>query len=144
MQNNALDQDVELGTIRRELYVDAPPEVVFEVVSEPRHVIEWWADAATYRAVPGSTGTVSFGPVDQGGKVVTLTVVESVPPRKFSFRWTHAAEEEAGAANSLLATFELVPPGAGTLLKFSETRFRGRGWEAGRPPAHHPHPATRL
>jgi hypothetical protein len=31
--------------------------------------------------------------------------------------------EVATAANSLLATFDLIPSGAGTLLRFSETGF---------------------
>ena len=130
MQRPNLRHDGELGSIQRELFVDAPPEVVYEVVSNPRHVTEWWADAATYRAVPGSTGTISFGDVDEGGNVMTLIVVEAVPPRTFSFRWTHDAEEAADVGNSLLVTFELVPSGAGTVLKFSETGFRERGWEA--------------
>jgi uncharacterized protein YndB with AHSA1/START domain len=130
MQSQNLSQDAELGSIERELFIDAPPEVVFEVISDPRHVAEWWADAATYQAVPGSTGTISFGPVDDGGKVVTLTVVEAVRPKTFSFRWTHDAEEAAHVGNSLLVTFEVVPSGTGTLLKFIETGFREMGWEA--------------
>jgi uncharacterized protein YndB with AHSA1/START domain len=130
MQSRNLDQDVELGSIKRELFIDAPPHVVFDVVSDPRHVAEWWADAATYHAVPGSTGTICFGTVDDGGKVVTLTVVEAVRPRTFSFRWTHDAEEAADVGNSLLVTFELVPSGTGTVLKFTETGFREMGWEA--------------
>jgi hypothetical protein len=30
----------------------------------------------------------------------------------------------------LLVTFELEPSGGGTLLRFSETGFREKGWEA--------------
>jgi uncharacterized protein YndB with AHSA1/START domain len=130
MQSQNLRQDVELGSIERELFIDAPPEVVFEVVSDPRPVAEWWADAATFQALPGSTGMISFGTVDDGGKVATLTVVEAVRPKTFSFRWTHDAEEAADVGNSLLVTFELVPSGTGTVLKFVETGFREMGWEA--------------
>jgi uncharacterized protein YndB with AHSA1/START domain len=131
MQNRSLRHDVELGSIERELFIDAPPEIVFEVVSDPRHVAEWWADAATFQAVPGSTGTISFGTADHdGGKVVALTVVEAVRPRTFSFRWTQDADEAADVGNSLLVTFELVPSGTGTVLKFVETGFREMGWEA--------------
>jgi uncharacterized protein YndB with AHSA1/START domain len=130
MQSRNLRQDAELGSIESELFIDAPPEVVFEVISDPRHVAEWWADAADYQAVPGSTGTISFGTVDDGGKVVTLTVVEAVRPRTFSFRWTHDAQDAADVGNSLLVTFELVPSGTGTALKCTETGFREMGWEA--------------
>ena len=62
--------------------------------------------------------------------VVAFTVVEVQPPTRFSFRWTHPAGEEAVEGNSLLVTFELVPQGAGTLVRFRETGFRERGWTA--------------
>lgn len=130
MVNGRPAQDVELGSIARELFVDAPPEVVYEVISDPEHVVQWWSDTATYEAVIGSTGTLSFGDAADGGHVVTLTVVEAIRPSTFSFRWTHDAQEAAAAGNSLLVTFELVAVDGGTLLKFTETGFREMGWEA--------------
>ena len=51
------------------------------------------------------------------------------PPRTFSFRWTHPADEVAAVGNSLLVTFDLTPSGSGTLLKMTETGFREMGWE---------------
>ena len=80
-------------------------------------------------AVVGSEGEILFADAD-GGKVEAFTVVEMQPPTLFSFRWTHPAGEEAVEGNSLLVTFELVPHGEGTLLRFRETGFRERGWEA--------------
>jgi len=118
---------VELGTIERELYIEARPEVVFQVVSDPAHVAQWWPDEASYEAVVGSVGEVLFANPD-GGKVEALTVVDLQPPDRFSFRWTHPAGEEAVEGNSLLVTFELVPRGNGTLLRFRETGFREQGW----------------
>jgi len=120
---------MEFGTIEREIYVEAPPEIVFEVVSSPDHVKQWWPDDARYDASPGSTGEIVFGDPDAGGAVVALTVVEARPPRTFSFRWTHPAQEVAAEGNSLLVTFELTPSRGGTLLKMTETGFREMGWE---------------
>jgi uncharacterized protein YndB with AHSA1/START domain len=120
---------MELGTIERELYVEATPEVVFEVVSDPDHVKQWWSDDARFETVVGSEGEILFADAD-GGKVEALTVVEVQPPTRFSFRWTHPAGEEAVEGNSLLVTFELVAQGEGTLLRFRETGFRERGWAA--------------
>ena len=37
---------MELGSIEREVFVDAAPEIVFDVVSSPEHVKEWWPDDA--------------------------------------------------------------------------------------------------
>jgi uncharacterized protein YndB with AHSA1/START domain len=121
---------VEFGTIEREIYVEASPEVVFEVVSTPEHLKEWWPDDARFDPVPGSDGEIVFGDPDAGGTVVAFTVVDARPPRSFSFRWTHRAGEVAASGNSLLVTFDLAPSGDGTLLRMTETGFRERGWEA--------------
>ena len=63
-------------------------------------------------------------------KVQAVTVVEADPPRRFSFRWVHEEHEVAAPDNSLLVTFDLLPSGDGTLLRFQETGFRELGWEA--------------
>jgi uncharacterized protein YndB with AHSA1/START domain len=121
---------MELATIEREIFVEASPEVVFDVVSSPDHVRQWWPDDARYDPTPGSTGEIVFGERDAGGTVVSITVVEALPPRSFSFRWTHPADEQAGEGNSLLVTFDLTPSRGGTLLRMTETGFREMGWEA--------------
>ena len=121
---------MEQGTIERELYIEAAPEVVFEVVSDPGHLQEWWPDEARYEPTPGSTGDIVFGDRDRGGTVVPFTVVDARPPRSFTFRWTHPAGEAAAEGNSLLVTFDLTPSGTGTLLRMTETGFREIGWEA--------------
>jgi uncharacterized protein YndB with AHSA1/START domain len=120
---------MEFGTIEREIYVEAPPEVVFEVVSSPDHLTQWWPDEAHYEAVPGSSGEIVFGDPRAGGAVVAFTVVDARPPAAFSFRWTHPAGSVAAHGNSLLVTFELTPRGPGTLLRMTETGFREMGWE---------------
>lgn len=120
---------MELGTIEREVYIEASPEIVFEVVSSPDHLKQWWPDDARYDPTPGSTGEIVFGDRDAGGAVVAFTVVDAVPPRTFSFRWTHPAGEVAAEGNSLLVTFDLTPSAGGTLLKMTETGFREMGWE---------------
>ena len=121
---------MEFGSIEREIFVDASPEVVFEVVSSPDHLQQWWPDEAHYERVPGSTGEIVFGERGAGGQVVSFAVVEAQPPRTFSFRWTQPAGEPAVAGNSLLVTFDLTPARGGTLLKMTESGFREMGWEA--------------
>jgi uncharacterized protein YndB with AHSA1/START domain len=130
MSNQRLQEDrMELGTIAREVYIEASPEVVFEVVSSPDHLKEWWPDDARYDPAPGSAGEIVFGERDAAGTVVAFTVVDARPPRTFSFRWTHPAAEVAAEGNSLLVTFDLAPSRGGTLLTMTETGFREMGWE---------------
>ncbi|TWP36258.1 polyketide cyclase [Leekyejoonella antrihumi] len=121
---------MEFGTIEREMYIDATPDIVFEVVSRPEHVKKWWPDDARYEAVPGAVGEIVFGDAEGGGQAVALSVVDVQPPWRFAFRWTQPADETAAEGNSLLVTFELTAAGDGTLLRFNETGFREMGWEA--------------
>lgn len=122
-------ENTELGTIKRELFIEASPEIVFDVVSEPEHLKEWWPDDARYEPTPGSTGEIVFGDPDADGGVAAFSVVEVIPPHTFSFRWTHPGGEIAAEGNSLLVTFELTPRDGGTSLRMTETGFREMGWE---------------
>src|SRR3954467_7883338 len=112
---------MEFGTIEREVHIDAAPEIVFQVVSSPEHLREWWPDEARYEPVPGSVGEIVFGDPAAGGGVAACTGdpragggvgsfpgVAVEPPRRFAFRWTHPADEVAGEGNSLMVTFDLV------------------------------------
>lgn len=121
---------MEYGSIEREIRVDASPEVVFEVVSRPEHLREWWPDDATLDPVPGGVGELRWNADDSGSSmVVPMTVIEAVPPRLFSFRWAYDPSVIGGPSNSFLVTFELVPSGAGTIVRLTETGFREQGWE---------------
>src|SRR5690349_1168068 len=102
---------MEFGTIEREIYVEASPEIVFQVVSSPDHLKQWWPDEARESELVFGTDAVGF------------TVVAARPPTTFTFRWTHPVGQSATAGNSLLVTFELTPKGGGTLLRMTESGF---------------------
>ena len=122
---------MEYGSIERELRIDAAPAVVYEVISAPEHIREWWPDEVEIDPVAGGAGSLTFGdPASPDAKVQALTVVEAKPPHRFAFRWVYDEGQSAAPYNSLLVTFDLVPDGDGTLLRFRETGFRERGWEA--------------
>ena len=121
---------MEYGTIDREIHIDASPATVFDVITSPEHLKEWWPDEAVIEPTPGARGELVFGDrASADAQIPQVTVVDAVPPRLFSFRWTHAEGEEARDGNSLLVTFELTPDGAGTRLHMTETGFREMGWE---------------
>ncbi|MET7688941.1 SRPBCC domain-containing protein [Streptomyces sp. NPDC005483] len=120
---------MEFGTVEREIHIDASPQVVYDVVSSPEHLREWWPDEAEFSAVPGGTGRIGFGDCSQDGTWMQFAVVDAVPPRLFSFRWTHEEGEPAALGNSNLVVFELEPAGTGTLLRMTESGFRERGWD---------------
>jgi uncharacterized protein YndB with AHSA1/START domain len=119
---------MEYGSIERELYIEASPEIVFEVVSRPEHLREWWPDDARLDPVPGAAGELVFAD-PESVMVVPITVVEAVPPRLFSFRWAYDPSLVPDTSNSFLVTMELEPSGTGTTLRFTEIGFREQGWE---------------
>ena len=115
MQN--LDS-AELGTIEREVYVDAAPEVVYEVVSRPEHIAHWFPDEAAYEPVPGATGTIAFQMPD-GRVVETIAIVEAQPPRRLVIRWRHKNRPELEAEGDSLCTMELEPNGSAVKLSIT-------------------------
>ncbi|WP_353950459.1 SRPBCC family protein [Knoellia sp. S7-12] len=118
---------MEFGTLERQVHVEASPEVVFDVVSRPEHIREWWSDDASLDdVVPGAVGEVVWG---ERAQVESFTVVEVDRPHRFSFRWVISEGEAATQGNSLLVTFDLEPSATGTTLRLTETGFRERGWE---------------
>ncbi len=119
---------MEHGTIERDIHIDASPEVVFEVVSRPEHIREWWPDDARLEPVPGAPGELVWRD-DETGETTTvaMAVVEVDPPRRFSFRWCFTEPDRAG--QSLLVTFDLVPVDGGTRVRMTEAGFREMGWE---------------
>jgi uncharacterized protein YndB with AHSA1/START domain len=122
---------MEYGSIERVVHIAASPEVVFEVVSRPEHLREWWPDEADLEPVPGAVGQLVWrDEATAEAQVVPITVVDAEPPRRFSFRWVYPEGEVASHGNSLLVTFELTPSGAGTEVRLTEVGFRERGWEA--------------
>ena len=115
-------------TIEREITVDASPEVVYEVVSSPEHIAQWWSDHADFEPVVGSTGTLVWGePGSQDHGVNVLTIVDAQPPRRFAFRWCYPPDEAAAGDNSCLVTFEITPGADGTTLRLVETGFTAQG-----------------
>ncbi|MCB0894802.1 MAG: SRPBCC domain-containing protein [Nocardioides sp.] len=120
---------MEHGRIEREIHIDASPEVVFDVVSNPVHVRQWWPDEADYAPEPGGAGRIGFRQGDGSVGWAQIEVVDAVPSRLFSFRWTHPEGEAAGPGNSMLVVFELEARRNGTVLRMTETGFRERGWD---------------
>jgi uncharacterized protein YndB with AHSA1/START domain len=129
---------MEHGSIERDLHIDASPEVVFEVLSSPEYIRDWWSAETDFEPVAGATSRFTWTDEKTGGtQSAPFTVVEADPPRRFSFRWTYDDGQPAGPGNSLLVTFELTPADGGTMVRFRETGYRERGWEAAVLEAHY-------
>jgi uncharacterized protein YndB with AHSA1/START domain len=121
---------MEYGSIDREFHVDASPDVVFDVISSPEHIREWWSADAIVEPQVGFVGELAWADGDTPrAHVAPFTVVTADRPHIFAFRWVYEDGVEPAPGTSLLVTFELAPSGAGTHVKFSESGFREMGWE---------------
>jgi uncharacterized protein YndB with AHSA1/START domain len=121
---------MEYGTIEREVHIAASPEVVFDVVSRPEHIRNWWSAETEIEPVPGSSSELTWRD-EASGRVdrVPIAVIDVQPHQLFSFRWTQEPGETPTPSNSLLVTFRLTPSAEGTVLRMTESGFRERGWE---------------
>jgi uncharacterized protein YndB with AHSA1/START domain len=115
--------------LKREIVIEATPEIVWDAVTEPEQMALWFGDAVEFDLRPGGTGTMTWRP---GGRAteqleepltIPLQIEQIDPPRLFSFRWTHPADAEATPHNSLLVEFTLVPEGDATRLRVVESGF---------------------
>jgi uncharacterized protein YndB with AHSA1/START domain len=104
--------------------IDAPPGVVWEVITEAEHISGWFSDSVEIDLRPGGRIVLVWL-----GNHTEHGVVEQVdPPHRFSFRWIRGSEHEATDANSTLVEFDLTPEDGGTNLRVVETGFATLAW----------------
>lgn len=105
--------------IEYEVLVDAPAEIVWEVLTEPDH-LAWFGNAtADVDLRPGGT-IVFFWP--QHGHFLAL-VTEVDHPRRFGYRWALVPDAAPAPGNSTLVEFTLTPTDQGTRLRVVESGF---------------------
>lgn len=108
--------------VEREILIQAPPETVWRVVTEPSQIIHWLSDSAELDPRPGGEGMLAFG--DQAAAyVVRMRVEAAEPPHRFVFRWDYPDGEQPAEGNSLRVEFNLASEGAGTRLRVTESGF---------------------
>jgi uncharacterized protein YndB with AHSA1/START domain len=115
--------------LKREIVIEAPPEIVWDAVTEPEQMALWFGDAVEFELRPGGTGTMTWKPggraTEELDEAIHLPLqIEAVePPRYFAFRWTHPEDAEATSSNSLLVEFTFTPEGEATRLSVVESGF---------------------
>jgi uncharacterized protein YndB with AHSA1/START domain len=135
-------------SVEREILIEASPEVVWGVITEPEQISRWFSDEAEVEGRAGAEGTLTWRPGGRAGDhdaIVPIRVVAAEPFRRFCFRWSHPRGAEPDASNSALVEFTLIEEPGGTRLRVLESgidavvhdeqsnaRYREsheRGWE---------------
>ena len=101
--------------VTRELVLPAPPEEVWEALTDPERLKEWFA---TEVERVGDTFVYRWG----DGEVRRATIEEADEPRRLGFRWT---DGDGGDESRVL--FELEEADDGTRLTITEEPTSGWG-----------------
>jgi uncharacterized protein YndB with AHSA1/START domain len=110
--------------ISREVVIDAPPDRVWAIVTDPRHVACWFSDEAEIDLRPGGAMVLTWhGHGTYRGRVEAVD-----PPHRFAFRWLRREDNEPGDGTSTLVEFVLAAEGSGTRLRVVESGFQRLTW----------------
>jgi uncharacterized protein YndB with AHSA1/START domain len=141
---------VAADSVERDILIEASPEVVWGVITEPEQISRWFSDEAEVEGRAGADGTLTWLPGGRGGDrefamIVPIRVVDAEPFRRFSFRWNHPQGAGPDENNSALVEFSLIEEADGTRLRVvesgidavtrdeqSKARYvedHGQGWE---------------
>jgi uncharacterized protein YndB with AHSA1/START domain len=117
---------VAADSIEREILIEAPAEVVWRVITEPEQISRWFSDEAEVEARAGADGALTWRPGGRGGTqeadvIAPIWVVDAVPYRRFSFRWSHPHGATPDEHNSALVEFSLSEEAQGTRLRVLES-----------------------
>jgi uncharacterized protein YndB with AHSA1/START domain len=117
---------VPVDSVEREILIEASPEAVWSVITEPGHISRWLSDEAEVVVHAGADGTLTWKPGGRGGEkefdtVVPIRIVEAEPFRRFSFRWCHPEGAAPDENNSALVEFSLIDEARGTRLRVVES-----------------------
>jgi uncharacterized protein YndB with AHSA1/START domain len=117
---------VPADSVEREILIEARPEVVWGVITEPEQISRWFSDDADVEGRAGADGTLTWKPGGRGGEkdsdlVVPIRVVDAEPFSRFSFRWNHPEGAKPDQSNSALVEFSLTEEAGGTRLRVVES-----------------------
>jgi uncharacterized protein YndB with AHSA1/START domain len=142
------------NTVLAEIFIAAPPERVFQAITDPAQLSQWWGDNTTYRVTNGSSDLrvggkwLSAGVGRDGTKfTVEGEYLEIDPPRRLVHTWIPSYR--AGLKTVVYWDLEPQPvhglhpsgprkAGTGTLLKLRHEGFasdvqaaadHGEGWK---------------
>jgi uncharacterized protein YndB with AHSA1/START domain len=102
--------------IERELTLPAPPEAVWEAVTDPAWLREWLADEAELQLQPGGDARFRIGEDTRTGWVEEVTPPADGAAGRLAFWWELDGEPASRVA------LELTPTDDGTRLRVVESR----------------------
>jgi uncharacterized protein YndB with AHSA1/START domain len=129
MANKAVD----IGTITREVRIDAPQDVVFAYLTQPDRIVEWMGREVIAEARPGGVFQVDMNGFDvMRGQFVEVTPYSRVV---FTMGWLSLTEDAVRPGSSTVE-FTLADEGGATLVRLVHSGLpemavppHAEGWE---------------
>jgi uncharacterized protein YndB with AHSA1/START domain len=124
--------DTTQDAIVGEVEIAAPPDRVFQALTDPKQLLQWWTSGECpvklwkFDARPG--GKWTFQTEDSHGKLTINSVsqfqaegeiLEYDPPRRLAYTWI--ANWHADRAVRTVVRWELTPAGKGTRVKVTHS-----------------------
>lgn len=116
--------DEDAFTVSRSIDIAAPQTKVWQAVTDPAHISQWFGTTVLDGVGPGATGTMSF----PGYATIPLRVEAIDEPHSVTYRWNNddalgSAPDRLDDASSTVFTFTLEPTPLGTRLTVVESGF---------------------
>jgi uncharacterized protein YndB with AHSA1/START domain len=109
--------------VRREVELTAEPEEVWEALTSPERLEEWFANDVELDAIAGGDGVFRW----DSGEVRHATVTEVVEGERFAFRWW----DEEAPGEPTLVTIAVEPLDIGSRVVVTETLPRPQACASG-------------
>jgi uncharacterized protein YndB with AHSA1/START domain len=106
-------------TIAQEISIHAPIATVWDVITRPEYIGQWFGCQVEIDARPGGKGKLIWGEDFEA----PLDIVAVEKPHLFSFLWIAPDEENKPARQQTLVAFRLTEDGAQTKLSLTESAF---------------------
>jgi uncharacterized protein YndB with AHSA1/START domain len=120
----------DLGAVVREVWIAAPPEAVFEYLTDPDKVVRWMGQEAEVEPRVGGVYRLTID-----GNVTRGEVVQLERPRRVAFTWGWEGGGPVPPGSSTVVV-DIEADGDGTLVRLThrglpeEAReLHGKGWD---------------
>jgi len=106
-------------TIEQEISIQAPIATVWDVITRPEYISQWFGSQVEIDVRPGGKGRLIWGEDFEA----PLDIVAVEKPHLFSFLWVAPDKETKPTQQQTLVAFRLTEDGAQTKLSFTESGF---------------------